>query len=150
MFPRAGFVLVAALNAVGWFGLTWWRIHGRAAIAWLSLVILTSAWALGLTLWFAQRDYCYDLGNQLVVIKKQDVILRKGDGMSYPARKTPALVPGQEAECLFVRGNWLQIHLPTGEVGWIPASGALTAGRGAWSDNALAVAPAPLVEGLTI
>jgi hypothetical protein len=57
----------------------------------------------------------------VVVLSEDNVLLRRGNGLSYPARYDTPLPRGAEARLLFVRGNWLQIELAGGEVGWVPA-----------------------------
>lgn len=62
-----------------------------------------------------------------VVVVDRDVLMRKGNGESYPARLEgrPELPAGVEARLLTSRGGWLQIRLAGGAIGWIPESAAL-------------------------
>ena len=50
---------------------------------------------------------------------------RKGDGLAFPPRYGAPLNRGVEARLLFERGDWLQIELSGGEVGWVPRAYAL-------------------------
>jgi tetratricopeptide (TPR) repeat protein len=68
-------------------------------------------------------------GGPLVVIAEDRVLLRKGNGLAYPPRYDASLNRGVEARLLFRRGDWLQIELAGGEVGWIPLSAALVDGE---------------------
>jgi hypothetical protein len=62
----------------------------------------------------------------LVVIAEDKVPLRTGNGLSYPARpERPPLSRGEEAIQMSRRGDWLQIKLPKGEVGWVNRSSVL-------------------------
>ncbi len=61
----------------------------------------------------------------VAVIREDNVVLRKGNGWSYPPRYESPLNRGVEAQLLFAKGDWLQIRLSGGEVGWIPRSAAL-------------------------
>jgi hypothetical protein len=61
----------------------------------------------------------------LVVIARDDVVLRKGNGLSYPRRSEPPLNKGVEARLLSERAGWLHIELGSGEAGWVPAAAAL-------------------------
>jgi hypothetical protein len=56
----------------------------------------------------------------LVVIADDGVLLRKGNGLSYPPRYETPLNRGVEARLLVSRGDWLQIELEGGEIGWVP------------------------------
>ena len=56
----------------------------------------------------------------LVVIADDGVLLRKGNGLTYPPRYETPVNRGVEARLLFERGDWLQIELAGGEVGWVP------------------------------
>jgi hypothetical protein len=59
------------------------------------------------------------------VISDDGVLLRAGNGLSYPARSETPLNRGVEARLLYVRGDWLQIELGSGELGWVPREYAL-------------------------
>jgi hypothetical protein len=58
-------------------------------------------------------------GRPLVIVAAENVRLHKGNGRAYPSYPWP-LPRGTEACFLFARGNWLQIELAGGEVGWVP------------------------------
>ena len=55
----------------------------------------------------------------LAVIADDGVLLRRGDGLSYPARYETPVNRGVEARVLTERRNWLQIELSGGEIGWV-------------------------------
>jgi uncharacterized protein YgiM (DUF1202 family) len=61
----------------------------------------------------------------LVVVVKDQVELRSGNGKAYPPRYESKLRRGTEARCLYERSGWLQIELTGGQVGWIPRDAAL-------------------------
>jgi len=61
-----------------------------------------------------------------VVITADGVPLREGNGVAYPARYDAPLNRGVEARLLFVRGDWLQIELAGGEVGWVPGASTVS------------------------
>jgi hypothetical protein len=61
----------------------------------------------------------------VVVIAADGVLLRKGNGPSFPPRFDTPLNRGVEASLLYRRGDWLQIELSGGEVGWVPAGSAV-------------------------
>jgi hypothetical protein len=61
----------------------------------------------------------------LVVVAEDGVLLRKGDGLAFPPRYDTPLGAGVEARRLFQRGDWLQVELSGGEVGWVPRGAVL-------------------------
>jgi hypothetical protein len=61
----------------------------------------------------------------VVVIAEDGVLLRRGDGLRFPPRYETPVNRGVEARLLFQRGDWLQIELGGGEIGWISRSYAL-------------------------
>jgi len=63
--------------------------------------------------------------HRLVVIADNGVLLRVGNGPTYPERFTTPLNRGVEARLLFVRGDWLKIELAAGETGWVPRAKVL-------------------------
>lgn len=60
-----------------------------------------------------------------VVVAEDGVLLRKGNGLAYPPRAEEPLNRGVEARLLFTRGDWFQVELASGEIGWIPRAYAL-------------------------
>jgi hypothetical protein len=55
----------------------------------------------------------------LVIVAEDGVLLRKGDGLAYPPRYETPLNKGVEARRLYERGDWSQIELSGGEIGWM-------------------------------
>ncbi|HEX5498918.1 MAG TPA: hypothetical protein VFX03_06820 [Thermomicrobiales bacterium] len=76
--------------------------------------------AAALALWLAVRaaDERAWQRYPLVVVAREGVVLRRGDGWVFPPRYETPLPRGVEARLLFERGEWLQIELSGGEVGW--------------------------------
>jgi len=118
-----------ALLLAGYVGscvlLTRWLMLRRSQLLTLALAAfgLTAVVAglLAAATWSEERLHRYPL-----VVISREVPLRKGNGLSYPSREgSAALRPGVEASLLFRRGDWLQIELSGGEVGWVPADAAL-------------------------
>jgi len=125
--PTPGFtwVLLGCAYVVGCLLLTrWWMTrNGRLMFAGTG----TCMWAavLGAVLvvqaWRNHREEQHPL----VVIATDDVLLRKGNGRSYPPRYDTAVNRGVEARLRYARGEWLQIELAGGELGWVPQSACL-------------------------
>lgn len=60
-----------------------------------------------------------------VVVIAADVPLRTGNGTAYPTRIDALLPRGAEVRELGRRGGWVQVELPGGAVGWVPATAVL-------------------------
>ncbi len=97
----------------------------RGCLLVLGAGVFLGAVALSALLIVAVRQEVHEEGRALVVVAADGVLLRKGNGKTYPARFPAALNRGVEARLLFERDGWLQVELAAGEVGWIPASQAL-------------------------
>lgn len=106
------------LYAIGCVALTRWRMTRRRPwlIAGSLLLLVAAVPAVGSVLqWQDQRR---DAATPVVVVTR-DVELRAGNGVEYPA-KLP-LPRGGELRRLFVRGDWVQVEIADGTVGWLPA-----------------------------
>jgi hypothetical protein len=105
--------------------LWWWRDRrlGRLLLG-VSLFLLSGALAGLLVDWqLVQLDR---IEHPLVVIRAEQVALSRGNGESYPPHpEVPSVARGMEARLLYERGEWLQIELADGKVGWVPRSAAL-------------------------
>jgi tetratricopeptide (TPR) repeat protein len=122
--PRLGpgWLLAAAalLYALAWVFLTRWLMVRRGRLQALGLAAVLAA---GLATGGLIVIYRVDEGEAarpLVVVLDDGVLLRKGDGLTYPPRYDTPLNRGAEARRLFERGAWLQVELAGGEVGWVP------------------------------
>lgn len=123
-----GDLILAALAAcyvLACLSLTNWWLNARRWTLVLGTVTaglsLPLALALALVAFENRRERLYPLA----VIETDRVVLRTGNGVNYPTRPGKPPARGTEARCLFRRGEWLQIELPGGEVGWVPAGSAL-------------------------
>ncbi len=111
--------LAFALYSLGWLGLArWWMVRRSG---WLigggSALGMSALLATGLV-WEARQD-TQEQRYPIVVIAEDGVLLRKGNGLSYPPRSETPLNRGVEARLLYERGPWVQIELSGGEVGWV-------------------------------
>jgi hypothetical protein len=80
---------------------------GLAAIFVLAAIVLAS-----------QLD---EMRQDAIVIVREDVALRTGNGDSYDAAtEAPTMPRGQEVRVLRRRGSWLQVESPGGAIGWLP------------------------------
>jgi tetratricopeptide (TPR) repeat protein len=125
--PVPGWLLagVAVAYSLGCLALTRWLMWRRGRLLAAALVAFLAALLLGGWLaverWRERRDTL----QPLVVIADDGVLLRRGNGPSYPPRCEVPLSRGVEGRRLFERGSWLKIELAGGEVGWVPSGIAL-------------------------
>jgi hypothetical protein len=102
----------------------WWS--GRPGRWGLWTLMSCIAFAIIVAALAAEESRDADFTNRPVVVISDDgVLLRSGNGLSYPPRSEIPLNRGVEARLLFVRGDWLQIELSGGEIGWVPREYAL-------------------------
>lgn len=116
--------------AVATFGGTcaaWTRWYMTRQRCWLKAAIPCYVLAATFTAICAEADARGrdDAAHPVVVVAKDGLILRMGDGVSFPPRRETPLPAGVEARLLYDRGAWLQVELAGGEVGWLPREGVL-------------------------
>lgn len=123
--PAVAFLGTALAFSVYWVALTryfmvrrFWLL--KAALVALAVGVMLQSY-VGLESWNRFRE----LPHHLVVVARDGVVLRKGNGLSYPPRHPAPLNRGVEAQELFLRGDWLQIRLTGGEIGWVPLADVL-------------------------
>jgi hypothetical protein len=120
--PRPGesFLLLSAwcVYGLGCIAVTRW-LMGRAPLAvGVSALLLAAGLAAA---WSACRWQDENAVRQpLIVVAADEVPLRTGNGRSYPPQRALPLVRrGMEGRRRFVRGDWLQVEFPGGQVGWV-------------------------------
>ncbi len=119
----AGGMWVLACAGVVRFVMTRNALWLAFAGLWVAALVLFGA------LWLRdahQRDR--DEALPLLVVT-DDVLLRKGNAEAFPPRAEPALPKGTEVRELARRGGWVQVQLPGGNVGWLPAERVLKCGE---------------------
>lgn len=117
--PRVVFGLLALGYGAGWAALTGGWIKGNRV--WLLAGLAAVLTAAGAThaLWPRQE-------RPLVVVARDGVPLRRGNGEAFPPWFDAPVNRGVEASLLYRRGDWLQIELAGGEVGWVRARDVVT------------------------
>ncbi len=125
--PRSRWLMfaAAACYALGCVGVTRWRMvrRGRLLTAGFFALVLASLFSG----WLLLRAYEQNEreAHPLVVIARDGVLLRRGNGMVFPPRYDTPVNRGVEGRLLFERGGWLQIELSGGEIGWVPREAVL-------------------------
>jgi hypothetical protein len=119
--------VAAALSyAIAWVCWTrWWMTRRRSLLA-LGTGAFMTALAVAVFAWIETQRAQEEAAHPVVVIATDDVRLRRGDGPHFPARYDTPLNRGVEARLLYRRGDWLQVVLSGGEVGWVPQADAAT------------------------
>jgi hypothetical protein len=120
--PTPGLVLALALMTytLGWLALArWWMLRRRGfliagGLAMGAALLLGGAFGLW-TSAHRQQEL-----RPLVVIADDGVLLRRGNGLSYPPKYETPVNRGVEARLLVERGDWLKVELAGGESGWVP------------------------------
>jgi hypothetical protein len=113
---------------LGCVGLTRWWMTRRGRLLMVGLTSLVVAGGLGTFAAIETLAAAEAQAHPLVVITEDGVLLRRGDGRRFPKRYETPVNRGVEARLLFERGDWLQVELSGGEVGWIARSHALVDG----------------------
>jgi hypothetical protein len=119
MSPAEGYLAAGLLWLLTCVGVA--RFLMTRSPSWL---VFTGAWlvalaALGGFWWQDWRRQTAENSRSLVIVK-DDALLRKGNGESYPQRLDAKLPEGVEARVLTHRGGWVQVELAGGAVGWLP------------------------------
>ncbi len=106
--------------------LRWRAGEGRfAPLTWIAGLALLIAVGSGAALWHQQGQAEFDRNTPLVVIAENSAFYQ-GNATSYPQHAALPMLPrGMEARRIHARGNWVQIRLSTGEVGWLPCERVL-------------------------
>ncbi len=113
------FAGAAGCYVVGCLCATRWLMTRRGWLLILGVIVLLTAAALTTLMIAEMRSEREKREHPLVVVAKDGVLLRKGDGLAFPPRYETPLNTGVEARQLYERGDWSQIALSGGEIGWV-------------------------------
>jgi hypothetical protein len=108
--------------AFGTLGLRRWHVGVSrfAFLGWIAGLALLIAVGSGAGLWHEQGQAEFDRNSPLVIIA-ENTAFYQGNATSYPQHAALPMLPrGLEARQIHARGNWVQIRLSTGQVGWLP------------------------------
>lgn len=125
--PTMGSLFFVTLIAYSlfWIGITAWWATRRNELMTLAVIALVVSLLGGAGLMWLDRESRHDHDHPLVVIAKDGVLLRRGNGLSYPTVAEQPLNQGVEARLRFYKGDWIQIELAGGEVGWMPGKAGI-------------------------
>ncbi|MGF1583573.1 MAG: hypothetical protein ACFCD0_30005 [Gemmataceae bacterium] len=109
------FVYVFSLMA-----LTRWVMKRKSSHFVFGIVSVSVVLALLTASLLVQEANQRRLGTPVVVIVEKTIVVRLGNGDSYPeVPGLPKAYRGMEAKLLFERSGWLQVEFPNEEVGWV-------------------------------
>jgi tetratricopeptide (TPR) repeat protein len=124
---RSNWLMFAAVlfYVLGCVGVTRWRIVRRGHLLLGGLLALLFAGVLSGWLMVRAQEQNERETHPLVVIARDGVLLRRGNGVVFPPRYDTPVNRGVEGRLLFERGGWVQMELSGGEIGWVPRAAVL-------------------------
>jgi hypothetical protein len=126
-YVPSGWLLFAAIlcYVLGCVGVTRWRMVRGGNLLGGGIVALLLSGVLAIWLLVRAEERREREPHPLVVIARDGVLLRRGNGEVFPPRYDTPVNRGVEARFLFERGDWVQIELCGGEIGWVPRGAVL-------------------------
>jgi hypothetical protein len=113
-------LLLAFAYTLGCMGITVLFFTHQPRVIGLTVAAVLLTAASGFGFWQAARQAETDRQTPLVVFADNTDFYR-GNAVSYPKHPALPFVPrGLEARQVHRRGDWVQVRLITGEVGWVP------------------------------
>ncbi|HTU23592.1 MAG TPA: tetratricopeptide repeat protein [Gemmataceae bacterium] len=124
--PSAWLMLAAIpCYVLGCVSLTRWRMVRRGGLLVGGALALLLAGILAGWLMIRAEEQREREAHPLVVIARDGVQLRRGNGEAFPTRYETPVNRGVEGRLRFERGGWVQIELSDGEIGWAPRAAVL-------------------------
>ena len=118
--PRIILGLALVVYTIGWLALArWWMLRRRGLLV-AGGVALAAALLLGGLFGVWTNTLQQQERHPLVVIADDGVLLRRGNGLTYPPKYETPVNRGVEARLLVGRGDWRKVELAGGEGGWVP------------------------------
>jgi hypothetical protein len=115
-----GVILAGGLWLITCLAFTRYLMIRRAGGLLFAVVAFLGLLAFG-GLWWHDHEVRSTNEESLVVVG-EDILLRKGNAVSYAPRLEAPLPRGVEAKVLGDRGGWLHVELAGGVAGWLPAT----------------------------
>ncbi len=122
-------ILVTVFQVLGSLAVIRWLVTSRRE--WLvgGLASLVVGMAMGLWWAFTTGEDDPARAPPWAVMARDGVYLRSGNGNLYPTRFGRPTARGMEVLVLARRGDWSQVELSGGEVGWVPSAGLIPGSR---------------------
>jgi hypothetical protein len=118
-------VLSAFSYVLTWIGVAFAFLRRTSRIYVATALAVLVAVAAGIAFWHTLEQADLDRRTPLVIVAENTPLYR-GNGTSYPQHpEQPTLPRGMEVRQQHRRGNWLQVRLTSGEIGWLPRSRVL-------------------------
>ena len=119
--PNVELAVIAGLAYVlAWIGGTFALFRRSDRLYLATVLAILAAIAFGIALWFTLEQADRDRRTPLVIVADNTPLYR-GNGTSYPPHPDMPMLPrGMEVRQQHRRGNWLQVRLTSGEIGWVP------------------------------
>jgi tetratricopeptide (TPR) repeat protein len=119
---RFNWLMFAAVTCyvLGCVGVTRWRMVRRGRLLSVGLLALLLAGVLSGWLMLRAEEWRESEEHPLVVIARDGVLLRRGNGAAFPPRYDTPVNRGVEGRLVINRGGWVQIELSGGQIGWVP------------------------------
>lgn len=124
MSPQEAFILAGSVWLVACLAATRFLMTRNALWLWFAGSCVAGLIALGVLWWQDSQLRQADASHPWAIVA-EDVVLRKGNALSYPPTIEPRLPKGVEVRVLGERGGWLHVELASGTAGWLPAPAVL-------------------------
>jgi hypothetical protein len=109
---------------LGCVSVTRWRMVRRDGLLIGGVIaLLLDGVMAGWLMLRAEEQLEREAAHPLVVIARDGVLLRRGNGEAFPTRYDTPVNRGVEGRLRFERGGWAQIELSGGKIGWVPRGG---------------------------
>jgi hypothetical protein len=110
---------------MAWIGLAHRWAFRPESRPWLPGIGAAGVLCFAIVFFFQMRAEKTEAEHPLVIISADQTYFHKGNHSLYPRAYDTALNRGVEARLLQIRGDWLQIELTGGQIGWGPRENAL-------------------------
>jgi hypothetical protein len=122
---RSTFWLTFFFYALAWIGLARQCLMPFDGRRWITWVAVAGTVSFGTVFALQMRVEKSESEHPVVVIASDQTYLQKGNHSLYPRAFETPLNRGVEARLVQIRGEWLQIELAGGQIGWVARENAL-------------------------
>jgi tetratricopeptide (TPR) repeat protein len=122
---QSTFWLTFIFYALAWIGLAWQWMMPLESRRWIIWVAVAGTALFGVVFALQMRAERSESEHPVVILAADQTYLQKGNHSLYPRADDTPLNRGVEARLVQFRGNWLQIELAGGQIGWVERDNAL-------------------------